>query len=288
MEIPRWSNTYPGASVIRCEVEAMVDAVAGTLVETLGGALGGLWLKGSATRPWDSPLDYVPELSDVDFHFRLGEPDPGRPGKHALKLTTEDVLEMHAEIDRRFTAAIADPIHTPRPQILAIDNVESIPGHVPSPLDAVRTLHGPAHIGPSADLDPDVIARNEASRLIASADPNMLKSETLGLLENPGRHLFRTLRALAWHVSPVGARVLCARTGDFERAWSANRTAIVLALAELGEEQLAERIVGYYTSAWRFFLSGWRDADAGRSAFRHAIAMLEAGGIVGRDVLAAS
>jgi hypothetical protein len=277
VDIPRWDNGYPDAFAIRREVDAMVDAVSGALIEALGDSLAGLWLKGSSTRPWDSPLDYVPELSDVDLHYSLAGP---------VDLTTDALVSLHAEIDSRFAEAAPDALHTPRPQLLSIENVENIPGYLPCPVAAVRTLCGAVPQGPPADLDPGVVRRSEAGRLVSSGGPGVVRSASLGLLENPGHHLFRTLRALAWHVSPVGGRVVAARTGDFERAWSANRTTLVTTLTAMGEIALAEAMVDYYTSAWRFFLSGWRDADSGRAAFRSAIAMMEIGARIGRDVLA--
>jgi hypothetical protein len=276
LRIPRWGDGYPDPSVIRHEVEAMVAAVTGALAHALGDNLRGLWLKGSVTRRWESPLDYVPELSDVDFHFSLAA---------AIGLTTDQVLELHADIDRRFSDSVPDPLHIPRPQFLAIEAVQSIPGYRPAPMAAVRTLLGPVPDAPSDDVDREEIKRAEATRLVDSGDPNVIASAGLGLLENPGRHLFRTLRALSWYVSPVGGRVLCTKDGDFDRAWSANRTTIVASLVEVGEVDLAERIVAYYTAAWRFFLSGWRDADAGRAAFRAAITMLELGAEIGRRTL---
>ena len=30
-----------------------------------------IYAKGSAVKPWDSPLDYVPILSDLDIHIKL-------------------------------------------------------------------------------------------------------------------------------------------------------------------------------------------------------------------------
>jgi hypothetical protein len=279
VQLPRWDDSYPDPLAIRREVDAMVDAVSGALISALGDALAGLWLKGSTTRPWDSPLDYVPELSDVDLHYSLGGP---------VDLTTDAIVSLHAEIDRRFAEAAPGALHTPRPQLLAIDNVESIPGYIPVPLAAVRTLHGRVPHGPPADLDPDAVRRSEAERLVSSGGQGVVRGASLALFENPGKHLFRTLRSLAWHVSPVGARVLCARTGDYERAWATNRTAIATALDDIGERPVAEALVRYYTSAWTFFMSGWRDADAGRAAFGNAITMLELGAAIGRDVLASS
>jgi hypothetical protein len=278
MQRPAWDESYPDPRVLRAEVEAMVDAVTGALVETLGEDLNGLWLKGSAAKQWDSPLDYVPEISDVDFHVRIGGPGAARAG------TIDVALDMHADVERRFLAAVPSPTHTPRPQFLSIDQVETIPGYVPTPLSAVRTLHGPVPEGPGP-LDPAEVVRTESTRLVESGDPGVVWNASLGLLENPGHHLFRALRALSWYISPSGGRVLCARGCDFEWVWSANRTAIVGRLVEIGEDELADEIVRYYTAAWRFFLSGREDSTAGRQAFGSALRVLQLGAAVGSRAL---
>jgi hypothetical protein len=69
-DLPRWGPPYPDPGEVRADVEAMVGAVAGALVARFGDAIAGLWFKGSAQKRWDSPLDYVPEISDVDIHVR--------------------------------------------------------------------------------------------------------------------------------------------------------------------------------------------------------------------------
>jgi hypothetical protein len=101
----------------------------------------------------------------------------------------------------------------------------------------------------------------------------------------PGWHLFAALRGLTWRVSPVGARVLSARGTAYGTAWSVNRTETVHLLRAAGEFEVARSYAAYYEHAWAFYLSGWRDANAGRSAFAAAIRAIEAGRDVGRRVL---
>jgi hypothetical protein len=257
----------------------MISAVTEALIEAFGDALAGLWLKGSGAKPWDSPLDYVPEISDVDFHVRVSGPDAAKSGE------IDFALALHAAVEERFLAAVPSPTHTPRPQFLSIDQVESIPGYVPTPPDAVRTLRGPVPDGPGP-LDASDVRRAEAERLVASGDPGVIWNAALGLLENPGHHIFRALRALSWYVSPLGGRVLCALGEDYASVWSANRTRIVTRLIELGQHEIAADIIRYYEAAWRFFLSGRTDTDSGREAFGNAIRMLKRGSAIGTAALA--
>ena len=67
-----WTDRYPDPNRIRAEVRAMTDAhVEALTVRIPPDEIAGIYLKGSAHKPWDTPLDYVPEISDVDIHLWL-------------------------------------------------------------------------------------------------------------------------------------------------------------------------------------------------------------------------
>ncbi|MFW9769230.1 MAG: hypothetical protein ACFFEM_10450, partial [Candidatus Thorarchaeota archaeon] len=51
----------------QCAMEVWSD----TLVEVLGSSLESIYSKGSATKPWESHIDYVPTISDVDIHITI-------------------------------------------------------------------------------------------------------------------------------------------------------------------------------------------------------------------------
>lgn len=252
----------------------MVDAITGALVDRFGGGVLGLWWKGSAAKPWDSAIDYVPELSDVDIHYRADDVTA------ALLSDLDSTLAIHADIERRFEASFPAPLHIPRAQFVPTAAMDAVPGYVPSPASTVRTLRGPAWVGPVA-VDEAAVRRDEAAALVRAADPRVLNQAVVDLVERPGHHLYAGLRSLGWRVSPVGPRVLSALGVDFESAWSANRTAVVALLAELGQGELAGELVGYYEAAWDAFLSGWRDGDAGRAAFGAAVRALRLGASIG-------
>lgn len=96
-DVPVWGPPYPDPSQIRADVDAMADSVAGSLLDRFGDAIAGLWFKGCAQKRWDTPLDYVPEISDVDIHVRSAA-----AGALDAISDVEVAVAIHADIERRF------------------------------------------------------------------------------------------------------------------------------------------------------------------------------------------
>ncbi|MGH9279850.1 MAG: hypothetical protein ACRD12_17340 [Acidimicrobiales bacterium] len=107
---------------LRSEVDGMVEAITGALVDRFGGGMLGLWWKGSAAKPWDSAIDYVPELSDLDIHYRADDVTA------ALLSELDTALAIHADIERRFKASFPAPLHIPRAQFVPMAAMAQCPG----------------------------------------------------------------------------------------------------------------------------------------------------------------
>lgn len=248
----------------------MVEAIVDSLVGRFGDGIVGLWFKGSAEKRWDSPIDYVPELSDVDIHYRTDEETAG------LLADLDTALDLHADIGARFAKRFPSPAHVPRPQLVSAAGVEALDRYLPPPAGTVRTLHGaPAVV--AGDVDEEEARRVDAAALAQATDPAIVGRATVDLLERPGHHLLAALRQLGWRVSPLGPRVLSVLGAGYATAWSANRTEVVALLADRGQEELAGRITRFYEAAWDGFRSGWRDAEAGRAAFAAGVHALRLG-----------
>ena len=71
-----------------------------------------IYFKGSAQRPWDSLLDYVPELSDVDVHVWLHE-----AAVSSDEITLETALQVQTAIERIYAERVPEPLHVPRPSL---------------------------------------------------------------------------------------------------------------------------------------------------------------------------
>jgi hypothetical protein len=237
-----------------------------------------IWFTGSAAKDWTSPVDYVPELSDVDIHVWLedGSHDAWR-GLHDLALG----LRRHEVVAQVFSARRPVPSHTPRVQVILHNDLLRLDGYLPAPRGTVRTLHGEQYQFARAEdvADARVV---DARALVTAADEDVLQVAIADLIERPGRHGYYLLAGLSWRLSPLASRVLSVRGVSYERAWGTNRTARLQQLNEVGEAEVCAELVTYYTSAWRSRASAWDPAN--RDAFAAAVRALRRGRAVGEEL----
>ena len=128
--------------------------------------------------------------------------------------------------------------------------------------------------------DVDAIRRYDAASLVEQG--KWVGSMPLHLVDKPGRYVREGVRQLTFRVSPVCSRVLHISGVDTETSWSVNRTRGSSMLRDRGLIELADAYVTYYRSAWTFFLSGYADSDAGRSAIEAGSQVLAEGAELGR------
>ncbi len=83
------------------------------------GEIQGIYLKGSGQKEWDSPVDYVPEISDVDIHiqFYSDESWPRRIGTFAQAVSIQRAVETS------YLSKIREPLHLPRPQLMVVNKL---------------------------------------------------------------------------------------------------------------------------------------------------------------------
>ena len=66
---PEWDARFPDRKRLRAEAHGLADCVRDQLLARIPEIeIRGVYLKGSSVKAWESPLDYVPEISDVDIH----------------------------------------------------------------------------------------------------------------------------------------------------------------------------------------------------------------------------
>jgi hypothetical protein len=216
---------------LRADVDAMAEAVRDALVGSLPrDSIRAISFTGSAAKDWTSPVDYVPELSDVDIHVWLedGSHDAWR-GLHDLALG----LRRHEVVAQVFSARRPVRSHTPRVQVILHNDLLRLDGYLPAPRGTVRTLHGEQYQFARAEevADARVV---DARALVTAADEDVLQVAIADLIERPGRHGYYLLAGLSWRLSPLASRVLSVRGVSYERAWGTNRTARLQQLNEVG------------------------------------------------------
>ena len=219
----------------------------------------GIWLTGSTVKPWDSPLDYVPEVSDVDIHVSFYDDNAWCQSLN----TVPRALEVQAAIEACFDERIARPLHRPRPQILVLNKLMAErKGFVYAPRSTVVVLHGEAY--PKDDYsDPDAIRRHNAADLLNRAE--FVQRVPLLAVDRPWTYSRDLLSQLTWRISPVGPLVLHLSGLDTEHVWTLNRTRVTAALRDLALHHLADTYSAFYLSGWDYFLSAFTDTNACRA-----------------------
>ena len=276
-----WQDDWPTMTDVHDEVEAFVDGAYAVLMDIVPAkAWRGLYYKGSALKSWESALDYVPEISDVDLHIWLQTDEDAE----ALFGSMEVALEVQAGLEREYKARVVDPIHFPRPQLMRMNRLVKGPNYVSPGPNVIRHLHGEPC--PFKPYETDKMLRGDCEMALENAGfGDRLAGSAI---DKPDRFLWKILRDLVFRVSPSGPRAVHLLGASTVFAWESNRTHIHQELIDRDHSDLAEAYAQYYLAGWRYFLSKWTDTDAGREAVREGIRVLEMTAGIARDWQAAN
>lgn len=279
IQLPTWNDDYPDPERLRYEVSCMTEAIVETLLDNIpNDEIRAIYLKGSAKKRWDTPIDYVPEASDLDVHVWFHDDK----WEESLFSGLEQAITVQRDIEGRYGRKCSHPIHTPRPQIMILNTLLRRPGYMHSPPDSARILFGEDY--PTADYSAaDDIKRYKCHDLLALAD--IVDNYPYRVFDRPDKYLAELLRDLSFRVSPVGPIVLQLAGLNPMTAWSMNRTEVTRALADIGESKFAGDYVGYFLARWRWFLSASNDLESLRDTVRSALAVLERAKSVANDHL---
>ena len=272
-----WNDEYPDKRAIRQEILTFAEAAVEALLNRFQAhEIRGIYLAGSAMREWQTIIDYVPEISDVDICIRF------RKDEHADRLTRRfDVaLDFQQELERGFTAKTPQPRHMPRPQVSILNNLEKQKGYIPFPLQMVSLLYGEEYTEPGP-YDEEAVKRRDRESLLE--EEAFLDSYPGEIYDKYDKYNVLSLRALAWRVSPAGPRILDLLGKPVIETWSMNRTAVVRELRAAGQSDLANSYAFFYKESWAYFLSDYHNGTAARNALSAAAEVLRGGSKIARE-----
>ena len=278
---PQWGARHPTRNRLRAEAHSLAECVRDQLLALIpDDEIRGIYLTGSTVKPWDSLLDYVPEISDVDIHVSFRDDCTWRQHLDSVPRA----LEVQAAIETCFDKRCPQSRHRPRPQLLVLNKLMAErEGFVYSPQSTVVVLHGEPY--PKDDYgDPDTIRRHNAADLVERA----AYAERVPLLaiDRPWTYSRDLLSQLSWRISPVGPLVLHLSGIGTEHVWTLNRTRVTAALHDLALHDLADAYAAFYQSGWNFFLSRFTDTTASRAAILAGTGVLAEGADFGQQWLA--
>lgn len=225
------------------------------------------YVKGSTIKVWESPIDYVPFVSDLDIHVHLPE---GASLFHPPD-AFHDAMDISEIYELRFIETHPDHLHIPRPQVLPVNRLKLHVNYVPPRPGDVRMLLGDFEAEPLPDID--TIRRIDRENL--QQIPEFLESLPLTVIDRLGIEFWSVIRSMTWRVSPSPVRLLSQIHDDPVDLWVWNRTSIEELLQEYGYEDLIHSFQGFYMSAWEVFLSDMRSSQAIRECVKHGYNLLK-------------
>jgi len=269
MKLPNeWTEEYPRPETLRDEVDAMIEAFSEVLLAAIPiEELSGIYVKGSCCKAWDSPIDYVPEVSDIDVHVLFSDDSYIAPRLESL----DAALAIQQQVEEHYLARVKEPIHLPRPQLCVMNHIMQDPLYVHSPYATIKTLWGEDY--PRATYDEDKEREKGRKRILDNA--KFLDELPQWAIDKPGKYNFTVMRGLTWRISPTAPRVLQLFGMTTAEAWSLNRTGLVRALEDKQQATLAAAYTDFYLYAWEYFLSGNADTGAVHCAIKSAAQVLQ-------------
>ncbi|MFQ5853182.1 MAG: hypothetical protein ACE5JU_21700, partial [Candidatus Binatia bacterium] len=199
----------------------MGDAVVEVSLQTFPpNSIVGIYLKGSSVKPWDSPIDYVPELSDMDVHISLED-------DQLIDRYINDIdkaLSYQRHIESIYLSRRGNPLHIPRLQILFLNELEKQDGYLPSPQETVQVLYGQPY--PETDYSDTEKIKNWIAQN-AEEHRDFLTKYPMQIFDKHHRYNFQSLRFITWRIGPSGPQTLILKGIPVRKSWNLNRTNIV-------------------------------------------------------------
>jgi hypothetical protein len=235
----------------REDTECALDVWTKILPQFFGSQLEYFYAKGSALKPWDSHIDYVPTLSDIDIHLGLKDDEP-------LFRNSPDDFDTAVNISRQceeeFLRRRPNHFHVPRMQVIETRFLFQLETYTPPRPQDIRKLYGEPYFKDYPSLE--TIRAHDLSNLFDEKE--FLDDMPRRILDRTGLDWWAVIRQMTWRISPAPVRILTQKHPDPLEVWSWNRTTIHRKLLSEGYDKMASYYHAYYESGWKLFLSEFK------------------------------
>jgi hypothetical protein len=216
------------------------------------------YVKGSATKKWETEIDYVPILSDVDIHLKIKEGVMLFSSNNKF----EESMNINEKYEESFIKKNPNYLHIPRPQVLELNSrISNADFILTSEISKDCILVG----------KPEIIKKRPREEIQALDLKMLLNLQDLinnlpiTLMDRSGIDYITLIRRLSYEVSPSPVRLLSQLEEDPYKIWDLNRTGITQKLVKNGYSDLAESYINYYKTGWEVFRSGFKNTSLMRS-----------------------
>lgn len=226
-----------------------------------------IYAKGSAMKPWDSFIDYVPTLSDVDIHVGFTD-DNLIFGNSRNDFDT--AIKLSQECEEEFIRRRPDHLHIPRMQVIETRFLMKNEKYTPPRPQDIHLLYGEPRLQELPT--PDSIRAGDLERIFE--DEEYLDDMPRRMFDRTGLDFWAVIRVMTWRISPSPVRILTQSHRDPFDVWSWNRTAIHRELLKKGYDKIAEHYQGFYETGWLLYLSGFQGLREFRETAKHGYYLL--------------
>ena len=227
------------------------------------------YAKGSATKDWDSYIDYVPVLSDVDIHIKLFD--------HAQFLNDDtsfhEAVNISETYESRFIETNPNYFHLPRMQILKLDDIMKIVDFIHPRESSIKVVYGKPEIPQKQIKSNDFIKQIDLKNLLLLEE--FLQSLPMGMCEKTGYDLWSSARRMSWRVSPSPVRLLTQSSDDPLAFWDLNRTKIAEELEKHDYHLISESYKDFYYEGWISFMEGFTNSQSLRRLISNGFEVLK-------------
>ncbi len=230
----------------RKEVDSCLDIWKEILEENYSKAIDYAYAKGSATKKWESYIDYVPVLSDVDIHIKAF--------KHSNFFDDENSFHESVNIsetyETRFIEQNPNYFHIPRTQVISINKIVDNVDFIQPKKTSIFPLVGEAKLGTNPSIER--IKQIDLNNLLGLEE--FLSGLPLSMIDRTGLDLWSLIRRMNWRISPSPVRLLSLSSDNPLDLWDLNRTSIAKELEKHDYHLIAESYKDYYYEGWISFM----------------------------------
>lgn len=231
-----------------------------------------IFTKGSSSKSWETDIDYVPLISDVDIHIKL------RNNKKRIlsyKNGFDQAFFFTSNYEKRFLIACKqvnhEKIHLPRVQIVELES-HGRKGYVVPPRNKdVIWVQGSFQF--PEEMEHNKIREMDRKSLLQ--EKPFIDSLPQTLFELSGLDYYTLLYRLSSRISPCPIRLLTQVLAENpHEIWSLNKSSIHKMLLENEFTTIADNYEQFYLNGWRLFESSFTDMDIFRLMIKNGYFLL--------------
>ena len=230
----------------RKEVDSCLNTWKAIFEENYSKSLEYAYAKGSATKEWETFIDYVPILSDVDIHIKAKDHSNFFDDENSF----HESVNVSETYETKFVEQNPNYFHIPRTQLISINKIVNIVDFIHPKETNIVPLIGDPKLGENPSNDR--IKQIDLNNLLELEE--FLSNLPMSMIDRTGMDLWTLIRRMNWRISPSPVRLMSQSSDNPLDFWELNRTSVAIELEKHDYHLIAESYKDYYYEGWIAFM----------------------------------